>query len=44
MIGKAPFFEYAVLKLFLFVGGEAAGKLNRRYCDSKFFLFILFVL
>ena len=41
---EAPFFEDAVLKLFLFVGGEASGKLNHQYCDSTFIFIYLFVL
>ena len=44
MIGKAPFFEDAVLKLFLFVGREASGKLNHQYCDSTLFFLYSFVL
>ena len=44
MIGKAPFFEDAVLKLFLFVGREASGKLNHQYCDSTLLFLYSFVL
>ena len=44
MIGKAPFFEDAVLKLFLFVGREASRKLNHQYCDSTLLFLYSFVL
>ena len=38
MICKISFSVHAVLKVFLFAGGEAAGKLYHQYCDSKLFI------
>ena len=38
MICTISFVVYAVLMSFLFVGGEAAGKLSHQYCDSELFI------
>ena len=38
MICTISFVVCAVLMSFLFVGGEAAGKLSHQYCDSELFI------